>query len=93
VISRSGYSGIMDFIALGISAILVPSPGQSEQEYLSDWLSEKGWFRYITQDKLNLTGIYDTRYLLAKAENPLNSTKPDFQFIDDLYREYYHDGY
>ncbi len=55
VISRSGYSGIMDFIALGISAILVPSPGQSEQEYLADWLSEKGWFRYVTQDKLNLT--------------------------------------
>jgi predicted glycosyltransferase len=93
VISRSGYSGIMDFIALGISAILVPSPGQSEQEYLADRLSEKGWFRCVTQDKLNLTGIHDTRYLLAKAENPLNSTKPDFQFIDDLYREYYQDGY
>ena len=93
VISRSGYSGIMDFIALGISAILVPSPGQSEQEYLADWLSEKGWFRCVTQDKLNLTGMDDTRYLPAKAENPLKSTKPDFQFINDLYRENYKDGY
>jgi UDP:flavonoid glycosyltransferase YjiC (YdhE family) len=93
VISRSGYSGIMDFVALGISAILVPSPGQSEQEYLADWLSEKGWFRHVTQDKLNLTSMHDNRYLPAKTENPLNSTKPDFQFIDDLYREYYQDGY
>ena len=93
VISRSGYSGIMDFVALGISAILVPSPGQSEQEYLADWLSEKGWFRCVTQDKLNLTGMHDTRYLPAKAENPLKSTKPDFQFINDLYRENYKDGY
>ena len=91
VISRSGYSGIMDFIALGISAILTPSPGQSEQEYLADWLSEKGWFRCVTQDKLNLTVMLDTRYLPAKAENPLNSAKQDFQFVDDLYREYYQD--
>ena len=93
VISRSGYSGIMDYIALGISAILVPSPGQSEQEYLAGWLSEKGWFRCMTQDNLNLAGMYDTRYLPVNAENPLNSTKPDFQFIYDLYRENYQDGY
>jgi UDP:flavonoid glycosyltransferase YjiC (YdhE family) len=93
VISRSGYSGIMDFIVLGISAMLVPSPGQSEQEYLATWLSEKGWFRYVTQDKLNLTVMYDTRYLPAKAENPLNTAKPDYQFINDLYRENCQDGY
>jgi hypothetical protein len=93
VISRSGYSGIMDFIALGIYAILVPSPGQSEQIYLADWLSEKGWFGCVTQDKLYLTGMQDIRNLNAKAENPLNLMKPDFQFIEDLYREYYEDGY
>lgn len=93
VISRSGYSGIMDFIALGISAILVPSPGQSEQEYLAHWLSEKGWFRYVTQDKLNLNVMHDTRLLPAKEEILLNSTKPDYQFINDLYRENCQDGY
>jgi UDP-N-acetylglucosamine:LPS N-acetylglucosamine transferase len=93
VISRSGYSSIMDFMALGISAILVPSPGQSEQEYLADRMREKGWFRCVTQDKLDLTSLYDTGYLNANTDNPLNSRKQDFQFIKVLYREYYQDGY
>ena len=93
VISRSGYSSIMDFIALGISAILVPSPGQSEQEYLADRMKEKGWFRCVSQDKLDLTGMQDPGYLMANTDNPLNLKKQDFQFIKDLYREYYQDGY
>jgi hypothetical protein len=78
---------------LGISAILIPSPGQSEQEYLAEWLSDKGWFAYVTQDELDLTGMCDTRYLHAKSENLLISTKPNFQFIEDLYRKYSQDGY
>jgi uncharacterized protein (TIGR00661 family) len=88
VISRSGYSGVMDFITLGISAILVPTPGQSEQEYLAAWLSEKGWFTCVTENELDLTGMYDTRHMQRKAENPMISAETDFQFLEDLYREY-----
>ena len=35
IICRSGYSTIMDLAELGLSAILVPTPGQPEQEYLA----------------------------------------------------------
>jgi len=35
IVCRSGYSTIMDLNALGRSAILVPTPGQTEQEYLA----------------------------------------------------------
>ncbi len=35
VISRSGYSSIMDYYTINQRAILVPTPGQSEQEYLA----------------------------------------------------------
>lgn len=35
IVCRSGYSTIMDLNALDRSAILVPTPGQSEQEYLA----------------------------------------------------------
>lgn len=37
IIARSGYSTIMDLEALGVlhKAVLVPTPGQSEQEYLA----------------------------------------------------------
>ncbi|MFK7807674.1 MAG: glycosyltransferase [Saprospiraceae bacterium] len=44
VIARSGYTTIMDLYALQKKAILVPTPGQTEQEYLGRLLSERGWF-------------------------------------------------
>lgn len=35
LISRSGYSSIMDYEAMGRKAILIPTPGQTEQIYLA----------------------------------------------------------
>lgn len=52
IISRSGYTTIMDLISLNCSALLIPTPGQTEQEYLADYLSEKGWFSTITQSEI-----------------------------------------
>ncbi len=41
VISRSGYSSLMDYQHLGIQAELIPTPGQAEQEYLAKRWSGK----------------------------------------------------
>ena len=41
VISRSGYSTVMDIAALQKKSILVPTPGQTEQEYLASYYMEK----------------------------------------------------
>lgn len=49
VISRSGYSTIMDIIKLQKKSILIPTPGQTEQEYLADYLSKKGFAIACTQ--------------------------------------------
>ena len=38
VISRSGYSTVMDLVKMGKKSILVPTPGQTEQEYLAEYL-------------------------------------------------------
>lgn len=49
---RSGYSTIMDLAAIGISdAILIPTPGQTEQEYLAEHLASKG-FRVLKQEEV-----------------------------------------
>jgi uncharacterized protein (TIGR00661 family) len=40
VVARSGYSTIMDLAKLGAKAIFIPTPGQSEQEYLAKLLLE-----------------------------------------------------
>ena len=36
VVARSGYTTIMDLSRIGAKALLIPTPGQPEQEYLAD---------------------------------------------------------
>ena len=54
IISRSGYSTIMDLAALGKKAILVPTPGQTEQEYLAKYFRAENIFYSQKQNELNL---------------------------------------
>lgn len=54
VICRSGYSTIMDLAILGKKTLLIPTPGQTEQEYLAQYLEEKKYFSTCTQDALQL---------------------------------------
>jgi UDP-N-acetylglucosamine transferase subunit ALG13 len=54
VISRSGYSTIMDLTTLGKKAILVPTPGQTEQEYLAEYHFKKGHFYTQQQSEFDL---------------------------------------
>ncbi len=54
IISRSGYSTIMDLFAVGGKAVLVPTPGQTEQEYLAQRLFDQGIAFRVEQGKFNL---------------------------------------
>ena len=54
IISRSGYSTIMDIAALQKKSILVPTPGQTEQEYLADHLMKKQFAFCIDQNNFSL---------------------------------------
>ena len=54
VICRSGYTSVMDMVRLQKSAILVPTPGQKEQEYLAEYLSEKKYFYSQDQEGFDL---------------------------------------
>jgi UDP:flavonoid glycosyltransferase YjiC (YdhE family) len=53
-IARSGYSTVMDLAAMQQKAILVATPGQGEQEYLSQYLSEKNYCVAAEQAGFNL---------------------------------------
>jgi uncharacterized protein (TIGR00661 family) len=54
IIARSGYSTIMDMVELGKKGLLIPTPGQTEQEYLSEFLMEKRYFYSVTEADLSL---------------------------------------
>ena len=53
VICRSGYSSVMDLAALGKKALFVPTPGQTEQEYLSEQLMKRGITYSVKQDSFS----------------------------------------
>jgi uncharacterized protein (TIGR00661 family) len=54
VLSRPGYSTIMDLEALGKKAIFIPTPGQTEQEYLADYCLKMNWHYCMSQQKIDL---------------------------------------
>ena len=55
IIARSGYSTIMDLAKLGKRAIFIPTPGQTEQEYLARRLKNYGIAFSMNQDNFNLS--------------------------------------
>lgn len=63
VIARSGYSTIMDLAALRSKAIFIPTPGQTEQEYLARRLKERGIAYFMLQHE------FDLRRALQEAEH------------------------
>jgi len=54
ILSRSGYSTVMDIAALRKKSILIPTPGQTEQEYLADYLMKKQLFFFVKQSNFSL---------------------------------------
>ncbi len=54
VICRSGYSSIMDLLKFKKRAILIPTPGQTEQLYLGKLMKERNWFWVEQQHNLQL---------------------------------------
>ncbi len=54
IISRCGYSTVMDLVKLQKKAILIPTPGQTEQEYLAKYLHAQQLFYSINQQDFSL---------------------------------------
>jgi hypothetical protein len=52
IITRSGYTTLMELLTIGRSALIIPTPGQAEQEYLADLMAERGWFTAVRQNCL-----------------------------------------
>jgi predicted glycosyltransferase len=63
IICRSGYSTVMDLAALAQRAAFIPTPGQSEQEYLAEKYKTEGLANFMAQDDVNI------EQLIADYEN------------------------
>lgn len=63
VLARSGYTTLMDLYFLEKKAIFIPTPGQTEQEYLAKQLSERGIAFSMEQNQ------FDLQKALAESKN------------------------
>ena len=62
IISRSGYCTILDLAVLGKRAIFVPTPGQTEQEYLARKMMHEDKYYCVPQSD------FDLKSALAKVK-------------------------
>lgn len=84
VYCRSGYSTLMDLLHLHHTrAVLIPTPGQTEQAYLADRFARMYGFTHIEQSMKfpNEVEIADARYPKLDSRNFLEES------IDDLLDE------
>ena len=59
VISRCGYSTVMDLVKLQKKMIMIPTPGQTEQEYLAKHLQRKQIAFTVEQREFSLNMILE----------------------------------
>ena len=84
VISRCGYSTVMDLAILKKRSILIPTPGQTEQNYLAKHLMMKSFALCIEQTKFRLKNALELsdhfNYQIEKfsAEDNLTAALDDF---------------
>lgn len=85
VICRSGYSTVMELLALGKSAMFVPTPGQTEQEYLGKLYQDQGLFTCCSQDKLDFSDLKFYSSEMLKAQNiPVNQLDYIMKELDNI---------
>jgi hypothetical protein len=74
VICRSGYSTLMDLVVLGKKAVLIPTPGQTEQVFLGKHLHKEGMYYCVSQDRFRLDevlqAVKDFPFIMPALQNP-----------------------
>lgn len=84
IVCRSGYSTVMELVALKKKALMIPTPGQTEQEYLAKYYLENGYFQIAFQKDLDLKKEIE---VLRNSNNhqapdtPVNNTEKFLKYL------------
>lgn len=82
IISRSGYTTLMDLAKLEKEAFFIPTPGQFEQLYLAKEMTKNKWAASCMQKDFSIAKLSNlTAYSGLKAI----SHKPDFKILFQLF--------
>ena len=88
IVSRSGYTTILDLAEMDKPAVLFATPRQTEQEYLADFLEEKSW--YATSQKQGEFNLQDlaNRAIRNKPFTAPWKTRQSLKIIEDTVTSY-----
>lgn len=77
IVCRSGYTTVMELIGMRKNALLIPTPGQTEQEYLASKLALENRFETVSQDELDATKVQGVNSYseMANLDIPIFTTK------------------
>lgn len=79
LVSRPGYSTLMDITFTGNKAVLVPTPGQTEQEYLASLHKKEGNYYSCIQNEFQLKeAVRILEYSIASSPVKPVITYPQF---------------
>lgn len=81
VICRAGYTSIMDILKLGKKTVLIPTPGQAEQEYLAARLHRQKRAIMATQKSFRLMAVLDA--LKASEIEAIPEPMDDYERVVD----------
>jgi UDP-N-acetylglucosamine transferase subunit ALG13 len=87
IVSRSGYTSLMELASMEKDAVIIPTPGQTEQEYLAEYLSGKGWFRAVSQQELSPDIFNGETASLIPADLTMESEKLLARALGELLEE------
>ena len=83
IIGRTGYTTVMDLVQCNKKGYLIPTPGQTEQEYLGKYLKENNYFYTSTQDEINIEKYLENveNYKVPKLHKTKKSVKNIMRII------------
>jgi uncharacterized protein (TIGR00661 family) len=85
IIARSGYSTLLDLAALQQRAIIIPTPGQTEQVYLMQYQCKiLQWHYGVLQDAFSIKDIYNFKSSNWESSAPWVNGFDDFNNKIDL---------
>jgi UDP-N-acetylglucosamine transferase subunit ALG13 len=88
VITRSGYTTLMDLAEISHpQALIIPTPGQTEQEYLARYCERKKFFHHVDQSRLDLSKDLKVLKKYTGISPPWKTQKSVSLFLNYLFNE------
>ena len=89
IVARCGYTTVMDIVSLRKRSILIPTPGQTEQEYLAAWLMKNKLCYCVDQENFNLAEALNEAKLYDYADaNHFATNQIEFH-VSNFMQEYF----